>query len=65
MDESVIRLANQLAHTSPEATTLLKHTLWKGTEHWDQLLLERAAMSGRLILSPSARQALEKMKGGR
>ena len=65
MDESIIRLANQLAHTSPEATALLKHTLWKGTENWDQLLLERAAMSGRLILSPPARQALEKLKGGR
>ena len=65
MDESIIRLANQLSHSSPEATALLKHTLWKGTEHWDQLLLERAAMSGRLILSPYARQALEKIKGGR
>jgi methylglutaconyl-CoA hydratase len=65
MDESIIRLANQLAHSSPEAMAQLKHTLWKGTEHWDQLLLERAAMSGRLILTPSARQALVKIKGGR
>ena len=65
MDESIIRLANQLAHSSPEAMALLKQALWKGTEHWDQLLLERAAMSGRLILTPAARQALSKIKGAR
>jgi methylglutaconyl-CoA hydratase len=63
MDESIMRLANQLAHSSPEAMALLKQTLWKGTEHWDQLLLERAAMSGRLVLTPACRQALAKIKG--
>ena len=62
MDESIMRLANQLAHSSPEAMALLKQTLWKGTEHWDQLLLERAAMSGRLVLTPACRQALAKIK---
>jgi methylglutaconyl-CoA hydratase len=63
MDESIMRLANQLAHSSPEAMTQLKHTLWKGTEHWDQLLMERAAVSGKLVLTPSCRQALERIKG--
>ncbi len=62
MDESIDRLANQLAHSSPEAMALLKQTLWKGTEHWDQLLLERAAMSGRLVLSPAAKSAIQKFK---
>jgi methylglutaconyl-CoA hydratase len=58
MDESVDRLARTLAHSSPEAMALLKATFWKGTEHWDQLLIERAAISGRLILSESSRTAL-------
>jgi methylglutaconyl-CoA hydratase len=62
MDESIARLANQLAHSDPEAMTQLKHTLWKGTEHWDQLLLERAAISGRLVLSPFARAAIQKFR---
>ena len=62
MDESVNRLSNQLAHSSPEAMTALKQSLWKGTEHWDHLLLERAAMSGRLVLSPFARTAIQKFK---
>jgi methylglutaconyl-CoA hydratase len=58
MDESVDRLARTLAHSSPEAMALLKATFWKGAEHWDQLLVERAAISGRLILSEASRKAL-------
>lgn len=65
MDESIAHLASHLAHSNPEAMTLLKQTLWKGTEHWDHLLLERAAMSGRLVLSAFTRTALQKIKGGR
>jgi methylglutaconyl-CoA hydratase len=62
MDESIQRLAGHLAHSNPEAMALLKQQLWKGTEHWDQLLPERAALSGRLILSPFARQALATLR---
>lgn len=62
MDESVSRLANTLAHSSPEAISELKKIFWKGTEHWDHLLEEKAAISGRLILSEFARNALQKFK---
>ncbi|MBS1660744.1 MAG: enoyl-CoA hydratase/isomerase family protein [Bacteroidetes bacterium] len=62
LDESVQRLANQLAHSNPEAMALLKQNFWKGTEHWDQLLLERAAISGKLILSEFSRKALARHK---
>lgn len=62
LDESVDRLARTLAHSSPEAMALLKATFWKGTEHWDQLLIERAAISGRLILSEGSRKALQSFK---
>ena len=62
MDESIHRLAGALAHSNPEAMTLLKQNFWKGTEHWDQLLLERAAISGRLILSEFSRQALHNFR---
>ena len=41
---------------------LLKATFWKGTEHWDQLLVERAAISGRLILSEFSRTALHNFR---
>lgn len=62
LDESVDRLARTLAHSSPEAMALLKATFWKGTEHWDQLLMERAAISGRLILSEGSRKALQSFR---
>ncbi len=62
MDESIHRLASNLAHSNPEAMALLKANFWKGTEHWDQLLLERAAISGRLVLSPFSRTAIHSFK---
>lgn len=62
MDESVQRLANELAHANPEALAELKKTLWEGTEHWDTVLHQRAAISGKLAMSPFTKTALEKLK---
>ncbi len=46
MDEAVNRLANSLALSNPSAMEEMKNIFWKGTEHWDELLQERAAISG-------------------
>ena len=62
MDESVFRLADVLMHSSPRAMEEMKKMLWRGTEHWDKLLIERAAISGRLVLSEFTRHAIEKFK---
>ncbi|HUS00650.1 MAG TPA: enoyl-CoA hydratase/isomerase family protein [Chitinophagaceae bacterium] len=62
MDESVYRLANSLAHSNPVAMAEMKKILWKGTEHWDELLKERASISGRLILSEYAKNAITRFK---
>ena len=62
MDESIRRLADTLMHSSPEAMAEMKKIFWKGTEHWDKLLIERAAISGRLALSEYTRIAIEKFK---
>lgn len=62
MDESVYRLANTLAHSSAEAMAEMKKIFWKGTEHWDDLLKERAAISGKLVLSEFTRKAISKFK---
>ena len=62
MDESIRRLADALVHSSPRAMEEMKKIFWAGTEHWDKLLLERAAISGRLVLSEFTRQAIEKFK---
>jgi methylglutaconyl-CoA hydratase len=62
MDESIHRLADTLMHSSPEATAQLKSIFWKGTEHWDKLLIERAAITGKLVLSDFTKNAIEKFK---
>jgi len=62
MDESIARLTELLSHSSPEAMAEMKKIFWKGTEHWDRLLIERAAISGRLVLSEFTRKAIEKFK---
>ncbi len=62
LDEAVARISNNLAHSSPEAMAELKSVLWKGTEHWDNLLTERAATSGRLALTDFSKQAIKSKK---
>ncbi len=62
MDEAVSRLANSLAHSSPAAMHEMKKMFWTGTENWDVLLKERAAISGKLILTEHAKNAIEKIK---
>jgi methylglutaconyl-CoA hydratase len=62
MDESIKKLSNTLMHSSPEAMAEMKKIFWKGTEHWDTLLIERAAISGRLVLSDFTKNAIAKFK---
>lgn len=62
MDESISRLSNNLSHSNPDAIAELKKIFWKGTENWDTLLLERAAISGRLVLSEFSRAAIQKFR---
>ena len=62
MDKAVMTLAQKLAKSNPEAMRLMKQAFWKEADHWDQLLDERAAMSGKLVLSDFTRNAIEKFK---
>ena len=41
---------------------MLKKEMWKGTENWDELLIERAGMSGKLVLSDFTINAINKFK---
>jgi methylglutaconyl-CoA hydratase len=62
MDEEISRLATVLAKSSPEAMAELKRVFWQGTEHWDQLLSDRAAISGTLVLSDFTINAINAFK---
>jgi len=62
VDEAVLDLAKRLRDSNPEAMAMLKSVFWKGTENWDELLLERAGMSGKLVLSDFTINAIAKFK---
>jgi methylglutaconyl-CoA hydratase len=62
MDDSITRLSTTLSNSSPEAMQEIKSMLWKGTEDWDDLLLQRAAISGRLILGGHSKQFIKKFR---
>ena len=50
LDIAVKQLAEKLAASSPAAMREMKKIFWQNTDHWDNLLIERAAISGQLIL---------------
>jgi len=58
LDAGVSELAQKLASYNPEALNCLKQLLWEGTTDWDDLLKQRAAVSGELVLSEFTQQAL-------
>jgi len=59
MDGALDTLSQKLASYHPDALTGLKQILWEGTDNWDELLEERAALSGELVLSEFTQQALQ------
>jgi methylglutaconyl-CoA hydratase len=62
LDENSWAFAKKLAGYNPEALTEMKKVFWEGTENWDTLLYERAAISGKLVLSDFTKNALSELK---
>jgi methylglutaconyl-CoA hydratase len=62
MDTAILKLAKTLANSNPEAMAMLKKIFWQGTDDWDHLLIERAGMSGKLVLSDFTVSAINKFK---
>ena len=58
LDQVLGTVAHRMASFNPEAISELKSALWHDTDSWDQLLEDRAAMSGRLVLSDFTRNAI-------
>ncbi|HPF68001.1 MAG: enoyl-CoA hydratase/isomerase family protein [Flavobacteriales bacterium] len=65
LDNAVLGHARELAGYSRDAMTELKRVAWLGTELWDELLAERAVVSGRLVLSDFTSQAIAAFKEAR
>jgi methylglutaconyl-CoA hydratase len=62
LDRVVADFSFKLSNYNPEALAEMKKVLWDGTEDWERLLLERATISGRLVLSDFTKKALSQFK---
>ena len=62
LDEAIENLANKLAGYNPEALFNIKKVLWDDTAHWDKLLVERAKISGKLVLSEFTKNTLKRFR---
>ena len=58
LDNGIDILTHQLSQYNPEALLDMKKIFWEGTDHWDELLIERAEISGKLALSDFTKKAL-------
>ncbi len=62
LNNEVEILAEKLAAYDPIATQTLKKEIWKGTENWNELLIEKAKTSAQLSLREYTRLNLIKFK---
>ena len=60
LDFEVAVFAEKLASYNPQALSEMKKVLWLKTQNWDSLLLERAKISGELVLSEFTKNSLVK-----
>ena len=64
LDSVAEEMPKSLAASNPEALARIKRIVWAGTEDWPRLLEDRAAMSGKLVLSDYTRAAIARFKAG-
>ncbi len=62
LDQCTNEFARRISQYNPEALIEMKRIFWEGTENWDELLIERAAISGKLVLSDFTKKALNQFK---
>ena len=62
MDIGILNLASKLVVSNPDSMRELKQVMWLGSENWDELLTERAKISGERVLSDFTRKTIQKLK---
>lgn len=62
LDTAIAEFSAKLASYSPNALIEMKKIIWEGTDNWDTLLSERAAITGQLVLSEFTKKALKEFK---
>ncbi len=58
LDKRLLEFTDHLASMHPAALSELKAIFWENTGHWHTLLRDRAAISGRLVLSDFTKDAI-------
>ncbi len=59
LDAYLDHFCQNLISSSPEALLAIKKMIWHDTDHWDNLLDERAGISGTLVTNAAAQQAIK------
>ncbi|MNY64114.1 hypothetical protein D3C86_2011770 [compost metagenome] len=62
LDNAIADFASKLASYNPDALFEMKKVIWEGTENWESLLLQRAVITGQLVLSDFTNKALQEFK---
>lgn len=62
LDAATENFSQKLSSYNPEALSEMKKIIWEGTENWESLLFERAAITGKLVLSEFSKSALLQFK---
>ena len=62
LDDAVTAFTEKLKGYNPKAMSEMKNMFWRETEDWDQLLVQRAKISGRLVLSEFTKEKLKQYK---
>ena len=62
IEEAVENHTRRLADYNPEAIAKFKETYWNTSIDWDKLLVERAEISGELVLSPHTKKFIRAFK---
>lgn len=62
LDKELEFFTQKLSSYNPQALEEWKKVLWEGTDGWNALLVERAAITGKLVLSEFTKNALSKFK---
>jgi methylglutaconyl-CoA hydratase len=62
LDAYIDQLCDKIKGYNPAAISKLKAVFWEGTEDWDQLLSDRAAISGELVLSEFSKETIARVR---
>jgi len=62
MDKELDYFISAMASYSPEALRAIKKILWEDTTSWNQLLVKRAEVSGKLALMPASKSILNSLR---